>query len=145
MGAPHIRAIGPDDYDGWLALWNANNQGQTNRAVTAETWRRLNDPTSPVNGLIAEKNGHMAGLVHYILHPVTGHIEPACYMQDVYVDLSSRRMGIGRALVTHLAHLGKNEGWARLYWLAEADNDAAQTLYRTLGLRLNFTFHVLPL
>lgn len=133
------------DYDGWLMLWDANNQGLRNEEVTAETWRRLNDPDSPVCGLVARVNGHVAGLVHYILHPTTGHIAPVCYMQDVFVAPLFRRQGIARCMIEELAMTGRKKKWARLYWLAESSNEAAQQLYRDFGVKLNFSLHVMPL
>ncbi len=139
-----IRPLAPDDYDQWLVLWNANNQGHINYDVTAMTWQRLMD-NDQVRGLVALDDSEIAGLVHFVLHPVTGHIKPVCYMQDVFVAPTHRRKGIGRQLVTALATLGKSEGWARMYWLAEAQNKEAQALYRNLGLKLDFTLHVLPL
>jgi GNAT superfamily N-acetyltransferase len=66
-------------------------------------------------------------------------------MQDLYVDPAFRRRGIGAALVRAVADQGRAQGWARLYWLAEAANPAAQSLYRHIGVRLDFTFHVMPL
>lgn len=140
-----IDDIRAGDYESWQRLWDENNLGHRNEAVTRETWRRLLDPASPVCGLAARHGGQMAGLVHYILHPVTGHIEPVAYMQDLYVDTSFRRKGIARTLVTELAALGQRRKWARLYWLAEANNAGAQALYKTLGVKLDFTLHVLPL
>ena len=133
------------DFKDWLRLWDSNNNGQRNDAVTKETWNRLLNPIFPVHGYITRVDGQMAGLVHYILHPVTGHIMPVCYMQDLYVDPDFRKRGIGRKLVEYLAEIGRREEWARMYWLAEADNQAAQSLYKQLGVKLNFTFHVLPL
>lgn len=133
------------DYDAWLPLWVGNNQGQFDEQVTAVTWRRLIDPSSQIGGLAAHIDGKMAGLVHYILHPVTGHIEPVCYMQDVYVLPEYRRQGIARKMIETLAVKGKEENWARLYWLAEAGNEEAQALYQDLGLKLDFTLHVMPL
>ena len=56
-----------------------------------------------------------------------------------------RRKGYARALIAELAHIGKQKGWARIYWLADSRNEAAQTLYKTLGIRLDFSLHVLPL
>lgn len=133
------------DYPEWLVLWQANNNGQIGADVTQETWARLLAPESPVCGLGARTGGRMAGLVHYILHPVTGHIQPACYMQDLYVDTAYRRRGVGRALVERLAARAREEKWARLYWLADENNAEAQALYRNLGLRLDFSFYVMPL
>ena len=139
-----IRPLAPDDYNQWLVLWDANNQGHINHEVTAMTWRRLME-NDQVRGLMALDDGKMVGLVHFILHPVTGHIKPVCYMQDLFVDPTHRRKGIARKLVSALAARGTSESWARIYWLAEAQNREAQMLYKNLGLKLDFTLHVLPL
>lgn len=140
-----IRPLALGDYSQWRGLWDANNQGCGKDDVTAETWRRLMSEADPVHGLAACVEDRMAGLLHYVLHPVTGHIAPVCYMQDVFVAPDFRRRGIARALVETLAETGKDAGWARIYWLAENDNVAAQALYRTLGVRLNFSLYILPL
>lgn len=139
-----IRRLQPEDYDRWLVLWNANNQGHINQPVTQATWQRLME-NQQVCGLAAFAGAEMAGLVHYILHPVTGHLKPVCYMQDLFVDPRHRRQGIAKTLITALAAQGQQQGWARLYWLAEAHNHEAQSLYKNLGLKLDFTLHVLPL
>lgn len=145
--SPHftIRPIAPDHESGWHRLWDGNNGVAVDPRITAQTWQRLLDPASPVNGLMATMDGQDCALVHYILHPVTGHLMPACYMQDLYVDPAFRRNGIARALVDALAAQGRAAGWARLYWLAEAANPGAQSLYRHIGVKLDFTFHVMPL
>lgn len=140
-----IRDIGERDYEGWHALWLANNKGACAEDVTAETWNRLNLDVYPVHGLVAEKNDKIVGIVHYILHPVTGHISPVCYMQDVFVDEAHRKQGIATAMIEHLAEIGKREDWARLYWLAENNNEDAQALYAHLGIKLNFSLYVHPL
>ena len=140
-----IKPLEQNHYREWLPLWDENNMGQSNQDITAETWRRMTDPAFPVHGLAAWIDGRMAGLLHYILHPVTGHINPVCYMQDVYVAPAFRRKGIARALIAALAETGQNENWARIYWLAENDNEAAQNLYKNIGVKLNFSLHVLPL
>ncbi len=142
MGAPiHIRPLSSTDYDAWLPLWNANNLGHENLAVTARTWARLMDASEAVFGLAAEKDGQMAGLLHYILHPTTGALEPACYMQDVFVADEYRRQGIAGKLVDALMDEGAKRGWARVYWLAEGKNEAAKALYKSLGVRLDFDIY----
>ncbi len=123
--------------------------GRRDEGVTTETWSRLVDPGSQVNGLCAiqgraGQNDAMIGLVHYILHPTTGHVEPVCYMQDVFVDPAHRQKGIARKLVEHLAKTAKAEKWARIHWFAENNNEAAQALYKNLGVKLDFSLHVLP-
>ena len=133
-----------DDFPGWLPLSDKNNQGLKNANVTAETWARLTNPEHTVNGMKAVINGDVVGIMHYILHPVTGHIEPACYMQDLFVDPSHRRKGIAKKLVKALELEGKKNKWARIYWLAEGKNEEAQALYKNVGLKLDFTFHLIP-
>jgi ribosomal protein S18 acetylase RimI-like enzyme len=145
MNALTIRPLHTGDYQNWLPLWNGNNDGHYDAIVTDETWRRLNDPDFPVFGLCAELDGAMAGLVHYVLHPTTGNLKLICYMQDVYVSPEFRQRGIARALVTDLAARALKQGWARVYWLADTQNTAAQNLYKNLGVKLDFTLHVLPI
>ncbi len=145
MIALQIAPVVPGDHNAWLRLWDGNNGMPVDARITTQTWARLIDPAATVNGLIAHADGTACGLVHYILHPVTGNLMPACYMQDLYVDPAFRRRGIAQALVEALADRGRTERWARLYWLAEAANPGAQGLYRKLGLKLDFTFHVMPL
>lgn len=139
-----IKPLEKSDYKGWLPLWEANCLGRIEQAVTNQTWQRICDPDSPVKGFGAHVDGKLAGIVHYILHPITGKLEPAAYMQDVFVADSMRRKGIARALVERLALEGREQGWARLYWMAESDNIAAQNLYKTLGIKVDFTLHILP-
>lgn len=136
-----------DDFPAWLPLWNGNNQGHKDDAVTTETWTRLIDPQAQVFGLVAQdqSSGALLGLVHYILHPTTGAIAPACYMQDVFVDTAARGRGIGRKLVGAVADIGRKEKWARLYWFAEQNNEAAQALYKKFGVKLNFSLHGMSL
>ncbi len=144
-GVLTINDITAQDFGSWLKLWDANNNGQRDEDVTAETWARLTNSIFPVHGLTARKGDELVGFLHYILHPVTGHINPACYMQDLYIDPSCRRQGTARKLVEHLTTIGKREKWSRLYWLAETSNQEAQALYKNLGLKLDFSFYVQPL
>lgn len=139
-----ILPLSSGDFPDWLPLWNANNLGIENAAITTETWARLLDPNFPVHGLCAKDGNQLAGIMHYVLHHTTGAIEPICYMQDLYIHPDFRRRGLARALLEHLTATAKAQNWKRIYWLTEADNDPAQKLYKTLGVKLDFTLHVIP-
>lgn len=137
-----IRPLENRDFPDWLPLWDGNNLGTRDEEVTSETWARLTDPEAPVYGLVAEKGGQIVGLVHYIVHPTTGSLKDVCYMQDVYVDPNHRQQGIALKLIQTLSDQGRKK-WTRIYWLAETDNAAAQKLYEHIGVKLNFSLHVL--
>ena len=145
-----IQPLQKSDYSQWLPLWHANMEGSVSDEITVETWRRICDPASKVGGICAREDnsadevGPIIGICHYILHPTTGNLKDVCYMQDLYVDPAHRRKGIARKLVTYLAAMATVQEWARIYWLAEGKNEAAQKLYQSLGLKLDFTLHVLP-
>ncbi len=132
------------DFPDWLPLWDGNNLGTRDEKVTSETWSRLINPDYPVYGLLAELDSRLVGLLHYVIHPTTGNLKPVCYMQDVYVDPTYRQQGIARRLIGHLANDARShKKWARMYWLAESDNEAAQALYQTLGVKMDFTLHMM--
>jgi GNAT superfamily N-acetyltransferase len=146
MNRLEIRPLQFDDFPKWLPLWDGNNLGHRNEAVTAETWSRLCDAkNTQVNGLAAIMNDEMMGIVHYILHSTTGSIQPVCYMQDVFVSPDHRRKGIGRRLVNEVTEIGKREQWTRMYWLTQFGNTEAKAMYENFGVKLDFTLYVLPI
>tara|TARA_B100001989_G_C24526693_1_gene459084 strand:+ start:251 stop:700 length:450 start_codon:yes stop_codon:yes gene_type:complete len=141
-----IRPLEFDDFPKWLPLWDGNNLGVRDEAVTTETWSRLiNKENKSVNGLCAQMGEEMMGIVHYILHPTTGHINNVCYMQDLYVHPDHRRKGVGKRLVNEVTIIGTREKWARMYWLTQNNNMEAKAMYQNFGVKLNFTFYVLPI
>lgn len=139
-----IRPLTRGDYDQWLPLWQANCLNQISDDVTAETWRRITNPKENVFGLGAfDDQENLQGFLHYILHPTTGFKEPACYMQDLFVAEDHRRQGIAKQLVWELHVFGKAQRWARLYWLADKNDEAVQNLYKNLGIPMDFSLHML--
>jgi GNAT superfamily N-acetyltransferase len=100
-----IREISVSDYEQWLPLWNGYNafydrSGPTAlpAEVTDTTWKRFFDAREPVHALVAELDGRLVGLTHYLFHRSTTLIAPICYLQDLFTAPESRRTGVGRAL-----------------------------------------------
>lgn len=140
----NIRHIQREDHDQWLPLWRENGLHQVGDNVTAETWRRICHPKEAVFALGAFDEDNLAGFLSYVLHPVTGFIEPACYMQDLYIAEQYRRCGYAKRLVWELHNVSKKQGWSRLYWFAEQKNEAVQALYKNLGVKVSFDLFMLP-
>lgn len=139
-----IHTLKNSDFSQWLPLWQENCLNQIADEVTAETWRRITDDKEQVFGLgIFDTNNNLQGFLHYILHPTTGFIEPACYMQDLYIAKNARRQGLATRLIWELGLMGQAQKWARIYWFSENTNPATQKLYKNLGIRMDFSLHIL--
>ncbi len=101
-----MRPITRQDYEQWLPLWDGYNafygrSGETALPgeITAMTWSRFFDAYEPMHALVAESEGKLLGLVHYLYHRTTTAISPNCYLQDLFTTEASRGKGVGRALI----------------------------------------------
>ncbi len=126
-----IRDATPADEADWRRLWagyNAFYETVVPAEVTSRTWQRILDPGSAIVSRIAEHDGRVAGFTNHVVHEGTWVIGPICYLEDLFVDPSLRRKGIGRRLIDDLVTRGKERGWSRLYWVTR-HNNPARNLY----------------
>ena len=107
-------------------------------AITTTTWQRFLDPAEPVFALVAEADGQLLGLVHYLFHRSTTRIEPTCYLQDLYTRESARGRGVGRALIQGVYAAAAAAGVSRVYWQTHATNAAGRRLYDTVATHAGF-------
>ena len=137
--APEIRVreLRGDDRAAWDPLWAGYLQfydEDVDPEVTDLVFQRLVDPGwAHQRGYVAEVEGALLGLAHVGLQPSTWSTADDCYLEDLYVDPSSRGNGIGRALVEHLVAEGREAGWRRVHWLTDTDNATARRLYDAVG------------
>ena len=101
-----VRFIARGDFDRWLPLWEGYNafygrSGKTAlaREITDMTWARFFDAYEPVHALVADKDGQLIGLTHYLFHRSTTAIEPSCYLQDLFTAEAARGQGVASALI----------------------------------------------
>ena len=140
-----IRPIQPADRAAWEPLWAGYNAfydraGPTALApqITQALWERLFDPAEPVFALVAEHDGALAGLVHYLFHRSTSRIEPVCYLQDLFTSPALRGLGVGRALIEGVYARAGDAGAKRVYWQTRATNTAGRLLYDQVASHLGF-------
>ncbi|MGH8781775.1 N-acetyltransferase family protein [Paraburkholderia sp.] len=143
-----IRPVTPDDFAAWLPLWDGYNAfygraGETAlpREMTELTWSRFFDGYEPMHALVAERDGQLVGLVHYIFHRSTTLAGPTCYLQDLFTLASERGKGIGRALIESVCVRAKASGSARVYWLTHETNATAMRLYDGVAERSGFVVY----
>lgn len=131
----------------WEKIWQESVSGQLSDTVRETTWARLLDDDVPLFGFIAytDDGRTPVGFMHYALHPITGAIEPAAYMQDLFILPPFRHRGFARALMDALAKHGQKEKWDRVHWVVESDNKGANELYELFAAKLDFSFFILPL
>jgi len=140
-----IRPITLKDYDQWLPLWEGYNAfykrtGPTALGpdITATTWKRFFDDSEPVFALVAEYEGKLVGMAHYLFHRSTSAIQPVCYLQDLFTADELRGKGIGRALIEGVHLKAKEAGASRCYWLTHETNATARKLYDKVAERSGF-------
>jgi GNAT superfamily N-acetyltransferase len=93
------------------------------------TWVRFFDAYEPVHALIAESDGELVRLAHYLFHRSTISIEPVCYLQDLFTKESERGRGLGRALINAVYEQAKLAESPHVYWHTHQSNQVAMQLY----------------
>lgn len=136
MAPPSVRPLAPEDYAAWRPLWDGYNafygrHGETAlpEHITHVTWRRFFDPAEPVFALVADDEGTVVGLAHYLFHRSMTKIEPVCYLSDLFTNPELRGKGIGRALIEGVCAAAKAAGVPRVYWQTHETNAAGRLLY----------------
>jgi GNAT superfamily N-acetyltransferase len=140
-----IRPVARQDYEQWLPLWDGYNafygrSGPTALApeITRMTWARFFDAYEPVRALVADKDGQLLGLTHYLFHRSTTAIEPSCYLQDLFTAETARAQGVASALIYAVYERAKLAGSPRVYWQTHETNLTAQRLYDKVAERSGF-------
>lgn len=129
---PIIRPARESDFAQWLPLWKGYQEFYRVRIpeeVTRTTWARFFDAREPVFCLVAERDGKLIGLAHYLFHRSTWLIGPTCYLNDLFIDPSGRRSGVARKLIEAVYEAADKEGAPKVYWLTHESNAAARLLY----------------
>jgi GNAT superfamily N-acetyltransferase len=140
-----VRPIDLADFDAWLPLWEGYNafygrSGPTAlpREITDTTWARFFDEAEPVHALVAEHDGRVVGIVHYLFHRSTTLIGPNCYLQDLFTDAQARGSGVGRALIEAVYEAARAAGGTRVYWHTHETNTTARRLYDQVAVNGGF-------
>ncbi len=145
---PTIRFVVRSDFPQWLPLWQGYNKfygrfGETALPdeITQMTWTRFFDAYEPVRALVAEDDGELVGLVHYLFHRSTISIAPTCYLQDLFTKESTRGKGIGRRLIHAVYEQAKLAGVARVYWHTHQSNRTAMLVYDKVAEHSGFVVY----
>jgi GNAT superfamily N-acetyltransferase len=136
-----IRLAQMRDFDQWLPLWQGYQTFYKTKIaddVTRQTWARFHDAHQPMHCAVAEADGALVGMVHYIFHRSCWTSGDYCYLQDLFTDPARRGQGIGRALIEHVYAQAAQQGASRVWWLTHESNDQAMLLYDHIADKSGF-------
>jgi GNAT superfamily N-acetyltransferase len=123
-----IRPLRAEDREQWQPLWDAYNlfyeRADLPAEITETSWTRFLDPAEPMFAAVAELDGSIVGLVHYLYHRNTSMIEDVCYLQDLFTAPDARGTGVGRALIEYVYGEAAKAGSRRVYWQTHEANPA---------------------
>jgi GNAT superfamily N-acetyltransferase len=143
-----VRPLKAEDKSRWLELWNGYltfYETSLSSEQTELTWNRLMDSNYGVFGLMAEKDGAMVGITHFMFRPSTWAPKDYCYLEDLFVDPTIRGGGAGRALISRVIELAKEHGAGRVYWTTKESNAQARILYDSFIKVSEFVQYRFPL
>ena len=143
-----IRPIKESDFSSWSPLWDGYNAfyGKVNETaldpeITKATWQRFFDPNEPVFALVAESQGKLVGITHYLYHRSTSRLGLVTYLQDLFTEPSMRGKGVGRALIKAVYEQAKQANQSRVYWQTHETNTAGRLLYDKVAKHVGFLIY----
>jgi ribosomal protein S18 acetylase RimI-like enzyme len=142
-----VREIAPSDRERWLELWSGYltfYKTVLTPEQTALTWARINDPQFNLFGLVAISEGSVIGFAHYLFQPSSWSVNDYCYLEDLFVDPSTRGAGAGRSLIDAVIVAARAKLSGRVYWTTQESNTRARVLYDSYSPASEFVQYRLP-
>ena len=144
----NVRPLQRDDEAQWRRLWHAYlafYETELPEEIYALQFKRLlSDNPHDFHGLVAEIDGDLVGLTHFVYHQHGWRADDVCYLQDLYADPSVRGKGVGRALIEAVYAAADATGAPSVYWLTQDFNKAARRLYDRIGVKTPFIKYARP-
>jgi GNAT superfamily N-acetyltransferase len=139
------RPIERADYPGWRPLWDGYNrfygrQGPSAlpESITEATWQRFFSREEPVHALVAEADGRIVGIAHFLFHRSTTRLTDVCYLQDLFTAEEVRGRGVGRQLIHAVYEAARAAGSSRVYWQTQTSNAPGRALYDKVAQHQGF-------
>ena len=134
---PRIRPIAPADVPAVVALVHDlaayEKAPEQCHLTAAQLHSALFGPSPALFGLIAsEPDEPVAGFALYFLNFSTWEGVHGIYLEDLFVRPQQRGSGLGKALLTRLAQIAVDRGYARVEWSVLDWNTPSIEFYRSL-------------
>ncbi|AXI55223.1 GNAT family N-acetyltransferase [Sulfitobacter sp. JL08] len=143
-----IRPLQETDRAEWAEMWTGYLE-YYETSVPDEIYdstfaRLLGDDPRDFNALVAEKEGRLLGLTHFLFHRHGWKVEDVCYLQDLYTRPEARGEGVAGALINAVYDAADKAGAPSVYWLTQDFNATARKLYDKIGVLTPFIKYQRP-
>ena len=132
-----VRELRNEDFSRWKPLWDGGETALP-EIISNLTWARFFDGYDPIYALVAERDGQLLGLVHYLFHRSSTSLTSNCYLQDLFTVESARGRGVGRALIQEVYRRAERAGSGKVYWQTHETNAHAMKLYDKIAEKSGF-------
>ncbi len=102
-------------------------------ASEAQLHEALFGPRPIAEAVIAEHDGTPVGTAVFFTNFSTWTGRGGLYLEDLYVRPEARGLGLGKALLVHLAGIAVARGYGRFQWQVIDWNEPAIGFYKSLG------------
>lgn len=136
-----VRQIADQDKSAWLSLYLAYLKFYESEPIEYSTellWSRLTKQDPEIQGLVAEVDGLVVGICHFHYQLTTWSKTWHCYLEDLYVDESSRGKGVAPALIAEVKKLALEHKCSELFWITKESNTVARKLYDKVATKSDF-------
>ena len=102
--------------------------------LTEETCLRDGFGVAPAfEGLVATDAGRVIGYLLYHMGYDSDQAQRTLHIADLYIDVASRRKGVGKALMAEASHIARQRGAGEMIWAVFKGNALAENFYEKLG------------
>lgn len=140
-----VRRLESGDRENWQPLWDAYlrfYRAKLPAHVSDATFARLIDADGDLVGLVAlGADSGVLGLAHLVFHASTWAQAPSCYLEDLFVAPAGRGSGVAKRLIEAAYETARARGASRVYWMTQAFNGPARSLYDTVAGLTSFVVY----
>lgn len=140
-----VRPLHADDHDHWHRLWTAYlvfyETSVSDEVYHTSFNRLLSGAEGEYKCLLAEVDGTIVGLTHFLYHRSMWTVENTCYLMDLFCDPAVRGKGVGRALIEAVHERAKADGVPSTYWMTEETNYKGRMLYDQVAVKSPFILY----
>lgn len=112
-------------YQGYAEFYRVEQTAE----MRAKVWGWIHDPAHEVKAFIALDGDRAVGITHYrpFARPLSA--STGGFLDDLFVDPTSRGKRVADALIGAVAEVGRQKGWTLIRWITAENNYRGRAVY----------------